>query len=220
MLTKSGISIITSGLAGDHKVGYPSYMETNPEDYLWLKSPSGKFICEGGVEEQYEDRFVHGSATDPFQYDENHRTVTDANKLLQSNSDVDSVAENANSGGDFCHYTLLLGTGNTAPTTDDYKLVSCETRYVRKQESMYFDSKNLQCQISMIIQPTGMLTIKEIGCYARCYTGYSGGVMNTNINCLSLIDRKVLAEPLVITAGSIYTVTYTIDFRNINEATA
>lgn len=219
MLTKSGISILTSGLAGDHKLSYPQYMETNPEDYLWLKSPSGKFICEGDAS-GYEDRFIQGGSTDPFSYDENHRTVTDANLLLQSNSDVDSVAENANTGSNFCHYTLLLGTGTTAPTVDDYKLVSCETRYVRKQESMYFDSKNLQCQISMIIQPTGILTIKEIGCYARCYTGYGSGVINTNNNCLSLIDRKVLAEPLRLTAGSIYTVTYTIDFRNINEATA
>lgn len=220
MLTKSGISIITSGLAGSNKVGSPETMETNPEDYLWLKSPSGKFICREGASGEYADRFIVGSSTNPFQYNENHRTVTDANLLLKNNSDVDSVALNSNDSYSFCHYTLLLGTGTTAPTVDDYKLVNCETRYVRKQESMYFDSKNLQCQISMIIQPTDTLTIKEIGCYARCFSGYPNDPINANINCLSLIDRKVLTEPLVITAGSIYTVTYTIDFRNINEATA
>ena len=220
MLTKNGISIITCGLAGSQKMNSSTAMINDPTKYLWLKSPSGKWICSYVDNYAHEEEFVAGSSDNPFEYSENSRTVTNTEYLLQNNSDIANYG-NRNLYGNFCNYTLILGTSTTSPTVDDYKLVNCETRYIRKQESMSFDSKNLQCQVSLIIQPTADITINEIGCYVRCNTGETGYEAEKNYNCnnLSLIDRKVLASPLTISNGTLTTITYTVDFRNINEAT-
>lgn len=221
MLTKSGISIITSGLAGDHKLGSPNDMKNQSEDYLWLKSPSGKWICSTS-QTQDPDNFVQGSSENPFEGDVNHRTVVDPAYLIYDNRDIADENGNRNDYGQYiCQYALFLGDGTTPPTPDDYKLNNCVTAYTRKQESMYFDAKNFQCQVAMIIEPTEQITIREIGCYKRCYTGSSNlqDARNFNANNLCLIDRKVLAEPLVIEEGDITTISYVIDFRNLTETT-
>lgn len=221
MLTKSAISILTSGLAGDHKIARPNEMKSQTEDYLWLKSPSGKWICYRDAN-QDPDNFIQGSGEDPFYQNNNHRTVTDPTYMIKDNRDVALENGNRNDYGMYIsQYVLFLGDGTTPPTPDDYKLNNCVMAYTRKQESMYFDAKNFQCQVAMIIEPTEQITIREIGCYKRCYTGSSNlqDAQNFNANNLCLIDRKVLAEPLVIEQGDITTISYVIDFRNLTETT-
>lgn len=217
MLTRNAISIITSGLAGDHKLGSPNDMKAESEDYLWIKSTNGKWFCSNYAEQDSEN-FISAETDDPFRDDSNHRTVTESNKLIKNNEDIDMTIGNETYGGDICHYTLFIGSGTTQPTIDDYKLESCIVEYTRKQESMYFDAKNLQCQVTLVIEPIIPLTISEVGCYARCARGYST-TDGSNTNQLTLIDRKVLETPLVLNAGDISTLTYTIDFRNLNEST-
>lgn len=217
MLTKNGISIITNGMTQSCQVSNSIQMKAQPTQYLWLKSPSGKWMSNDSNES--DNDFIWGTSDNPLNFSNNTEVVTNTNYLLQNNNDLDDAVQNNNTSATFCPYTLLLGTGTTSPTVNDYKLVNCETRYTRQQESITFDPQNLQCQVSLIVVPSTNITINEIGCYLRCFTAYDHERVNTNLHCLSLIDRKVLAQPLSLSAGKVTTITYTIDFRNINEAT-
>lgn len=99
---------------------------------------------------------------------------------------------------------LLLGTGDTAPTIDDYKLDNIWSDYTvitQVCSNMNANYDNNAFLISRSIQNTSSesVTVKE---QAICLSQRYGG----NI----IIAREVLAEPVVLQPGKKHTFTMTI----------
>lgn len=107
---------------------------------------------------------------------------------------------------------ILLGTGTTAPTADDYCLesqitenLSCDSVSVSRTTT----TKTYTATFSN--SGTSDMTVTEIGYALRmCY--YIRSSSNTYTYDNFLMDRTVLDTPVTIPAGESRTVTYTLSF--------
>lgn len=108
---------------------------------------------------------------------------------------------------------IVLGTGTTAPTEDDYRLeniitsgltASVTTNSGVEDGSPYGD-------INLALQNTSnaAITITEIGIIRSLYDATSFGGTSGNTHRY-LIDRTVLAERVTIAAGATAIITYTL----------
>lgn len=103
---------------------------------------------------------------------------------------------------------VVLGTGNTPATLDDYKLAGTMITtftYTGSSTSAETD-KGYECTGTYTITNTGTatFTISEVGLQTTLHTQNNGGAGQM------LIDRTVLENPLTIEAGGIGVLTYTI----------
>ena len=103
---------------------------------------------------------------------------------------------------------VVLGTGNTPATLDDYKLageIITTFTYTASATSQETD-KGYECTATYSITNNGTasFTISEIALMGTYYTNDSTG------NGSFLVDRTVLDTPVTIPAGGIGQVTYTI----------
>lgn len=100
---------------------------------------------------------------------------------------------------------IVLGSGMTPATLDDYCLESRITSGLSGSVSLTSDPNNdLLYTLVLTSTSTDDITIGEIGIMSYAYTGQNGG------NALVLIERTVLDTPVTIPAGGIGQVTYTI----------
>lgn len=107
---------------------------------------------------------------------------------------------------------LIIGTGDTAATADDYQLVSALTSnlsHVGGVVTKSFTGDKVRYSIARTFTYTGQsdVTIKEVGVYQNIYTAVTplGGYQ-------VLILRDVLANPFVIHTGDTFTVPVGIEF--------
>lgn len=107
---------------------------------------------------------------------------------------------------------ILLGTGTTAPTADDYRLesqittnLSCDSVSVSRNTTV----KTYTATFSN--SGTSDMTVTEIGYALRmCY--YIRSTSDTYTYDNFLMDRTVLDTPVTIPAGESRTITYTLSF--------
>lgn len=104
-------------------------------------------------------------------------------------------------------FTLFVGSGTTAPTTQDYKLQTPLTLDVVSASCIPQENEKVSV-IRTFQNNTGAdVTVNEVGCYL--FKHYN------DITPVVMIGRKVLDSGIVIPAGDIYTFTYIIDMSNI-----
>lgn len=97
---------------------------------------------------------------------------------------------------------MLLGTGTTPPTIDDYKLASFVKLTVVNSDQTYYSRKGSILTYTRTFRNdlSEAVTITELGMYI-------GG---PNTNKPYLIAREVLAEPVVIQSGESKAFTFTL----------
>lgn len=115
---------------------------------------------------------------------------------------------------------IIVGSGTTTPTVDDYSLESMITSGITgsipANPTYTFDSTNNQYVVSkdITIANTGSeaITISEIGILGKVYYGASKGATVGTTNKYVLIDRTVLNEAVTIPAGESGVVRYEIRY--------
>ena len=167
--------------------------------------------------------FPSGSSNPPGQnldygYDESCRLFTKEvdSDLQVATTDVTGSLGNAFYISGTSNFTcntlcLLVGTGATPATLDDYKLES-QLELTSGIDSCRMDSNTGIITLTReFINNTGdSVTIKELGVY-NVSIQRAG---TTNINVF-LVGREVLAEPVIIDNGKSYTFSYFIDMSGI-----
>ena len=109
-------------------------------------------------------------------------------------------------------FVLFVGTGDTPPTPDDFKLENAVELGVLTASCIHYANDRTIVSREFFNNKGEDVTIKEIGCYIFA---------NTSPNQpLIMIARKVLPNPVVIPEGQNYTFTYTIDTSQISFAEA
>lgn len=130
--------------------------------------------------------------------------------------------------GYYCNSFIILGSGNTNPTIDDYKLENCNLDY---SVSDYKQSYNSLTQIAnasiTIVSNVDGNTVSEIGVYTMNTEQYDdnmsrqASIITSNAsgyrNCCCMIARSVLANPITLEANKPYTFTYTIDYGRMTD---
>lgn len=117
--------------------------------------------------------------------------------------------ENANAGNaTYGKFGLLVGTGVTEPTVDDYKLANQVVLTHVSFQCTNSSGTLLPTVTHTMTNNTGStLVITEIGLYI--------GVYNGSKPCL--LGRKLLETPVTMENGQSYTFQYNIDLRNLAE---
>lgn len=104
---------------------------------------------------------------------------------------------------------VILGTGNTPPTYDDYKLsgdiISTFDYTVATTKTTTENGVQLSATYSITNTGTEAFTISEIGLIASTYPGSTGASYKL------LLERTVLDSPVTIEPGAVGQVTYTIN---------
>lgn len=114
-------------------------------------------------------------------------------------------------------YGIALGSGDTAPTENDYTLANQITGFTMATPTIttFFDTTNFKyvARLDMSVSNnTGSpITIKEVGYFVRFNTNGTRGANATASNAARhsfMIDRSVLETPLTIANGAAAVVRY------------
>lgn len=127
-----------------------------------------------------------------------------------------------------CNAFIILGSGNTNPTIDDYKLENCNLDYSVSEYKQSYNSFTQIANASITIVPNvDSETVSEIGVYTMCTESEADTTMtkasvvtsdtSNYRNCCCMIARSVLANPITLEANKPYTFTYTIDYGRMTD---
>lgn len=111
-------------------------------------------------------------------------------------------------------FVLFVGSGNTAPTVEDYKLDTALELTVLGASCTH--SSNGTTLVTRTFQNNTVeaVTVKEIGCYV--FAQSMGSTSNTSqMHSIVMVGRIVLDAPVTLEVGEAYTFQYTIDMSNI-----
>lgn len=111
----------------------------------------------------------------------------------------------------FAGAQIFLGTGNTAPTIDDYKLSGeLITGLTSQVQNTSATNNSITFSATATNNTDAPVTIKEIGL---------GGYKSASGACVVLLTRDVLATPVTLNVGDSKTFSITIDFRSLTDTT-
>ena len=127
-----------------------------------------------------------------------------------------------------CNAFIILGSGNTSPTIDDYKLENCNLDYSVSEYKQSYNSLSQIANVSITIVPNvDSDTVREIGVYTMTTddtstaTTKNASIVTSNTeyykNCCCMIARSVLDNPITLEANKPYTFTYTIDYGRMTD---
>lgn len=130
--------------------------------------------------------------------------------------------------GYICNAFIILGSGNTNPTINDYKLENCNLDYSVSEYRQSYNSLTQIANVYITIVPNvDGDTVSEIGVYAMntedspdTYDYYASIVTSDTSdykNCCCMIARSVLDSPITLEANKPYTFTYTIDYGRMTD---
>ena len=106
---------------------------------------------------------------------------------------------------------IYLGTGNTAPTIDDYKLSGeLITGLTSQVQNTSATNNSITFSATATNNTDAPVTIKEIGL---------GGFKSSTGACVVLLTRDVLPTPVTLNVGDSKTFSITIDFRSLTDTT-
>ena len=139
--------------------------------------------------------------------------------------------EKINITGFNCNAFIILGSGNTNPTIDDYKLENCNLDYSVSEYKQSYNSLTQIADVSITIVPNvDGGTVSEIGVYTMNTEWEDSTNLNKCLivtsdtsdykNCCCLIARSVLANPITLEVNKPYTFTYTIDYGRMTDRVA
>ena len=110
---------------------------------------------------------------------------------------------------------LILGSGTTPPTEDDYKLENCNLKYKLLSCTNTINFLDSKVSVTLTIQCIEDGIVNEIG----LYTFQKGNVtaFSQTLCRMCMIGRKVLNTPVQIEAGKTYSFTYNVDLMLMND---
>ena len=151
-------------------------------------------------------------ATDGTVYSYNTNMGASSNSPLYfKNMNILMTSAPTSSGG------VMVGTGKTPATADDYVLESPVTSGItvnnQSATSYSLDDSGVHLSATYGIRNTGSdpLEISEIGCFGYLTAIKTGN--STNVTASFLIERTVLETPVVIPPNESRQITYTISLR-------
>lgn len=107
---------------------------------------------------------------------------------------------------------MLVGTGTTSPTKDDYKL-EAQIELESRRDICYFNpSGKLVLARDFRNNTEGSVSINELGIYLVCCR-YGNSISNQLVSTF-LIAREVLESPVTLAVGDSEFFTYTINMQN------
>ena len=107
---------------------------------------------------------------------------------------------------------MLVGTGTTSPTKDDYKL-EAQIELESRRDICYFNpSGKLVLARDFRNNTEGSVSINELGIYLVC-CHHGTSTSNQSVNTF-LIAREVLESPVTLAVGDSEFFTYTINMQN------
>lgn len=127
-----------------------------------------------------------------------------------------------------CNAFIILGSGNTNPTVDDYKLENCNLDYSISEYKQSYNTFTQIANVSITIVPNADGgTVSEIGVYTmntetnnsvdKHYASIVTSDTSDYKNCCCMIARSVLANPITLEINKPYTFTYTIDYGRMTD---
>lgn len=129
--------------------------------------------------------------------------------ICTSGSNYDSTSIST-AGIDFVGCQIYLGTGNVTPTIDDYKLSGeLVTGLTSQAQDTTANNNSITFSAIATNNTESPVTIKEIG-----LGGYT-----SNIKCVFLLTRDVLATPVTLNTGDSKRFSITIDLRSLTDTT-
>lgn len=109
---------------------------------------------------------------------------------------------------------MVLGTGETLPTVEDYKLSGEQiTDLTYQGRHTLNDNNSLTYSILVTNNKEQPVTIKEV-CLAICTSAVSA-----SSGAAALLTRDVLATPVTLNTGDSKIFSITIDFRSLTDTT-
>lgn len=110
---------------------------------------------------------------------------------------------------------LILGSGTTPPTEDDYKLENCNLKYKLLSCTNTINFLDSKSSVTLTIQCIEDGIVNEVG----LYTFQKGDTIAfSQTRCrMCMIGRKVLNTPVQIEAGKTYSFTYNVDLMLMND---
>lgn len=127
-----------------------------------------------------------------------------------SNSIINSIRGLNGASTSYSHRSLVVGSGSTPASVDDYRLESMITTSV----SASGFSKSIDNDGNFVVVATvknggsSSITINEVGIPSTCYNGSSNSVV-------CLVERTVLDEPITLGAGESCFLTYKVNFAPV-----
>lgn len=123
-----------------------------------------------------------------------------------------NTAENASWGTAYSY--MVLGTGDTPPTVEDYKLSGeLITSLTYQGQPTLNDNNSLTYSILVTNNTEQPVTIKEV-CLA-----IGTGNTSQSAGAAALLTRDVLPNPVTLNVGDSKTFSITIDFRSLTDTT-
>ena len=120
-------------------------------------------------------------------------------------SPTDGLKLGSTGGGGTYSY-IVLGSGTTPATVDDYKLENQITSGLTGTTAITVDEDNDAIYVLTLTNTSSEdITIGEVGIFASCFTKNS-----SSSTALFLLERTVLDAPITIPAGGIGTIDYSI----------
>lgn len=110
---------------------------------------------------------------------------------------------------------MVLGTGETPPTVEDYKLSGeLITGLTYQGQPTLNDNNSLTYSILVTNNKEQPVTIKEV-----CLALGNDDLSSSSSGAAALLTRDVLATPVTLNTGDSKTFSITIDFRSLTDTT-
>jgi hypothetical protein len=126
-----------------------------------------------------------------------------------SNSIINSIRGLNGVSTSYSHRYLVVGSGSTPASVDDYMLESMITTSVSSGgiSNSIDNDGNFVIIANVKNNGSSTITINEIGIPSNCYNGSSSSVV-------CLIERTVLDEPITLVAGESCFISYKVRFAS------
>lgn len=197
-------------LTRNYYMAIAAHLANKIDEVVGSSSIKPKFISVSG---SVADDVYSGSSYDSANYIPLCNYTFDSYLRSVRTFDVSENYINNSSNSLFEGYGTFFGSGNTAPTIDDYKLSGSVIQNITYSyvlnNSFNEDGSAGEASVTYTITNNNEseITIGEIGlfCEARWSTGY-----NKRTHFFFMLERTALETPITIPAGGVGQVTYTI----------
>lgn len=157
-------------------------------------------------------KFTDGSLFSESSYSDIQPISISATTIALLPSKFYNTADNTNWKTSYSY--MVLGTGDTPPTVEDYKLSGeLITGLTSQGQPTLNDNNSLTYSILVTNNTEQPVTIKEV-CLA-----IGTEIESTSSGAAALLTRDVLATPVTLNTGDSKTFSITIDFRSLTDTT-
>lgn len=226
-----------------------TYLPSSTDDYPYCReiiAPSGKRLTMDGSSSTENIGNTSYQKLNSYMLPIDKVTASDADPVWSSNiiSSLKNFIVNVDGANTFCSdqpeqitttdyiktltnsyrpALMILGSGTTPATENDYKLENCNLNYKLNNCVSSFDTQAGKLTVTLCITANEDGDVSEIGLYTvpQCganNTSYQRTFLSASTAVICLVGRKVLDTPIHIQAGKTYNFSYTVDFMLMSDS--